>query len=431
MAFWSLDALKGGYVRKALDLIRKCEDGIWSDSEVMNYQKTCLEKLLQHCKDTVPYYRDMQSLDLKEWPVMNKSLIKENQEKCFSSVYDKESLITMSTSGSTGTPFVCYQDAGKKRHVNAEVLYYNGKAGYKIGKKIVYFRSIVGEVEKSRLQQFLQNIVLVDCNNLSDDAITHHLEVIRKESKGCGAMILGYSSTLDAFRRYFDKYGYDKAEGCNITGIVGGSEMFQDVTRDGMIRAFGCICFSRYANEENGFLGQDSTDRNVFLPNRANYYFEILKLDSDEPAEDGEVGRIVITDLYNYAMPMVRYDTGDVGAWVKTSYNGHQRKAIGCFGGRVVDMIFDCKGIMISPFAITNNMWQFKELRQFQFIQKAPTQYLVKLNPLCGKEVPINRLREVLVKIVGVEAVVDFQIVDEIPVLASGKRRYIVNESRI
>lgn len=36
-----------------------------------------------------------------------------------------------------------------------------------------------------------------------------------------------------------------------------------------------------------------------------------LKMDSDEPAEDGELGRIVITDLYNYAFPILRYDNGD------------------------------------------------------------------------------------------------------------------------
>lgn len=33
------------------------------------------------------------------------------------------------------------------------------------------------------------------------------------------------------------------------------------------------------------------------------YYYEILKMDSDEPAEPGELGRIVITDLFNYAFP--------------------------------------------------------------------------------------------------------------------------------
>lgn len=427
-AFWAMDAVRGGKVKKALVLLKNCEDGVWTDKEVEEYQQKCVEKLLHHCMKVVPFYKNMTTTKLQEWPVLNKAKIKEQQEMFFSTLHNKDNCFVMSTSGSTGTPFTCYQDLIKKRHVNAEVLYYNGKTGYEIGKKIIYFRSIVGEVEKSKLQQFMQNIVLLDCNDLSDEAITRNIEVIRKETQGGGAMMMGYCSTLDAFRKYFDKYGYDKAEGCNVTGIVGGSEMFQDVTRNGMEKAFGCKCFSRYSNEENGFLGQDNETRNVFIPNRANYIVEILKINSDEPAIDGEVGRVVITDLYNFAMPMVRYDTGDVGAWVMTSYNGQTRKALGNFGGRVVDMIFDSKGDLISPHAITNAMWEHQGIRQYQFIQKGKTEYLIKVNPIEGVKPNLEAIIYTLKKYVGEDATLNAEVVNEIPVLASGKRRYIVNE---
>lgn len=427
-AFWVMDAVRGGKVRKSLTILKKCEDGIWTDEEVANYQTEALGKLMIHCMNTVPFYKELRTLELKEWPVLNKSKIKEQQDVFMSSMFNKEELFKMYTSGSTGTPFTSYQDVDKKRHVNAEVLYYNGKTGYKIGKKIIYFRSIVAEVAKSRLQQFLQNIVLVDCNDLSDEKIAKNLEIIRRETKGCGAMMMGYCSTLDAFRKYFDKYGYDKAEGCKITGIVGGSEMFQDVTRDGVEKAFKCKGYSRYANEENGFIGQDDEERNVFIPNRADYIVEILKIDSDERAADGEVGRVVITDLYNYAMPMVRYDTGDVGAWVATTHNGKQRMAIGKFGGRVVDMIFDCNGNLISPHAVTNCMWKFQGLRMFQFVQKAIGMYEIKLNVQKDQEVDLEEMKKAFYGIVGENAEITVSIVDEIPVLSSGKRRYIVNE---
>lgn len=428
--FWLIDALRGGKVRKALDVLKKCEDGIWSDEYIADYQANALSNLMTHCMNTVPYYRGVKTLNLKDWPVLSKSKIKENQALFMSSKYKKKSLFKMSTSGSTGTPFTCYQDVGKKRHVNAEVLYYNGKTGYKIGKKIIYFRSIVSEVAKSKLQQFMQNIVLVDCNDLSDEKIARNLKLISKETRGSGAMMMGYCSTLDAFRKYFDKYGYDKAEDCNIIGIVGGSEMFQDVTRDGVEKAFKCKGYSRYANEENGFIGQDDEERNVFIPNRADYIVEILKIDSDEPADDGEVGRVVITDLYNFAMPMVRYDTGDVGAWITTIHNGKKRRAIGKFCGRVVDMIFDCKGNQISPHAITNAMWEYQVMRQFQFIQKGKAEYVIKINPLPEVILEPDIIIRTIKSVVGNDAVVTIEIVDEIPILASGKRRYIVNEMK-
>lgn len=247
--FWGIDYLKGGYVRRAYNLLDNCESGKWTESEITEYQKKQLVFLLQHAKTTVPYYMEQKSFDINKWPVVSKFIIKENQDKFFSTKYKKEDLIVMSTSGSTGTPFRCYQNIEKKRHVNAEVLYYNGQTGYKIGRRIIYLRSVVQEIAKSAISQFAQNIYLLNCTDLSEAGIETKLKFIKKYTKGCGAMMMGYSSTLDAFRKYFDKYGFDKAKGCNLYGVVGGSTMLYDNTRNTIEKAFNCKCFSRYANE--------------------------------------------------------------------------------------------------------------------------------------------------------------------------------------
>ena len=175
------------------------------EKKVSFYQKEVLRKLLEHCQETVPVYKNLDVNNFDSWPVVNKSILKEGGDIYFSTSFKRESLITMSTSGSTGTPFSCLQNKDKKRHVNAEVLFYNGKIDYRIGRRIIYFRSVVTEVAKSSLQQFMQNIYLLDCQDLSDNGIAQKLKAIKKISKGCGAMILSYASTLDAFRKYFDK----------------------------------------------------------------------------------------------------------------------------------------------------------------------------------------------------------------------------------
>jgi phenylacetate-CoA ligase len=334
----------------------------------------------------------------------------------------------MTTSGSTGTPFTSYQNKEKRKRVYAEVLYYNGKVNYQIGKRIIYFRSVVGEVAKSSVQQFSQNIYLVDCTDLSDVGIENSLNLIAKLTRHSEAMVMGYASTMDAFRRYLDKYGFEKARKCNVSGVVSGSEMLYDETRTTMEQAFNCKCVSRYANEENGFLGQDYEVNNVFIPNRANYYIEILKLDSDEPAADGEVGRIIVTDLYNYAMPMIRYDTGDVGAWTTVNDNGRLRKAIGSFGGRKIDMVFNTKGSAISPLSFTNLMWRYQNVRQFQFAQISPSGYemrIVKIGDVNEKEL-LQRLHHY----VGADANINVVYLDHIASLKSGKKKYVTNEMK-
>ena len=430
-AFWIMDALRGGQVRKAYELIEKCDKGIWSEEEIDAYQQNCIEKLLRHCMNTVPFYNSLKSIDLHDWPVVNKATYKCDYERHLSSCYDRNKLIRMSTSGSTGTPFTCYQDKGKKRHVNAEVLYYNGQTGYKIGRRIIYLRSVVSEIAKSDISQFFQNIYLLNCTDLSDKGIAEKIDFIRRYSKSCGAMLMGYSSTLDAFRKYFERNGYHRAEGCNIYGVVGGSTMLYDNTRDSMEKAFGCKCYSRYANEENGFLGQDGVENNVFFVNNADYFVEILKLESNEPAEFGEIGRIVVTDLYNYAMPMVRYDTGDVGAWVEITRDCTKKRAIGSFGGRIVDMIYNCYGESISPHSISTSMWKYKCLEQYQFAQTGKKSYEIRIN-LKEPNMTVDEtdLINTLKVIVGRDAEIELKYRTEIPVLSSGKRRYIINEMK-
>lgn len=45
--------------------------------------------------------------------------------------------------------------------------------------------------------------------------------------------------------------------------------------------------------------------------NSANYLAELLKIDSDEPAETGETDRVVGSDYYNLATPLLSYDSGE------------------------------------------------------------------------------------------------------------------------
>lgn len=425
--YWLMDRLKGGYVRTYLDTLKACNSGAMCEEEIVTYQSACIQELLAHCAKTVPYYKSMKSDRIEDWPVITKSVIKNEKKDFISTNFREEDLIRMSTSGSTGTPFVSLQDIGKKRHVNAETMYYMGLLGYKVGQRIIFLRSLVSECQKTGFEQFSQNIYQINCNDLSDAGIEQKLKEIRRLSKKNGAFLIGYASTYEALRKYFERNGYEKANGCNIRAIVAGSEMLYDVTREAMEKAFRCRCVSRYANEENGFLGQDRTENNVFLTDRADYYIEILKFDSDEPAAEGETGRIVVTDLFNYALPMVRYDTGDVGAMTRIKVEGKEYQAIGSFGGRAVDVIFDAAGNQLSPHAVTNAMWRFQSLKQFKFIQTGRTEYEIQLNvgdETIDEAVLLRDLHAVL----GRNGKITVSYVEEIPVLASGKRKYIENQ---
>lgn len=192
---------------------------------------------------------------------------------------------------------------------------------------------------------------------------------------------------------------------------------------------FRCEVVSRYSNMENGFIAQQLSGNSKYFLNQGSYFVEILKEESDEEAQEGEVGRIVVTDLFNDAMPLIRYDTGDLAKKEKDNWSGDVLEVLSGIEGRKVDSVFSSDGRLISPHTVTNTMWKFNEVVQFQFVQKTQNEYLLKLNI---KE-PFKREDELTSEIkdyFGSDISVYFEYVSEIPVLSSGKRKKIVNEYR-
>lgn len=147
---------------------------------------------------------------------------------------------------------------------------------------------------------------------------------------------------------------------------------------------------------------------------------------SDEPAEPGEYGRIVITDLFNYAFPILRYDNGDTAVATRKEKNGRYKLYLDELYGRRSDLIYDCEGKAVTPYIITNNLWDIEGVKQYRFIQEDVKDYTIRLNgdpQKMNQEEILGRIRPYL----GEEARIKVELVDEIPVLASGKRKYIEN----
>lgn len=426
--FWTLDAARGAPIRLAVEQIRHADSVSFDDPWLAEHQQEAWAALRNHVRENVPFYRDCPDA-LADFPVVDKNTLRTNMDAFFSRAFDREKLFQMSTSGSTGTPFVSYQDLRKKQQVRAEVIYYSQRIGYRLGSNLSYIRNVVRQISKSPWKQFVQNQSLVNFGKLDDPGIEAILGQLRRISRTQSITLLGYASTYAAIRDYALRHGIARFDGIRVTGIISGSDMLFDEIRDAMRRLFDCRnVVSRYSNEENGIIGQDSVYNNVFEINEASYLVEILD-EAGRPVQDGTQGHIVVTDLYNHARPFIRYDTGDIGAVRVFEIDGLQKRCICDFSGRVLDVIYDSDDRPCSPYMVSKAMWSFPEISQFQFIQRGRAAYLLKLN--CQPdEAREPRLLAALKPIVGEDARIDFEYVSEIPVLHSGKRRYIVNEYR-
>jgi len=420
--FWLLDALKGSPVKKHYNEIASQLAGNNADAKKATEQK--LQALLGHASATVPFYKkDSQYTSLNDFPVVSKTLMRENFEAFVSNAFTKEQQIPTVTSGSTGTPFKVLHHAAKKTRNSADTMYFAARAGYQIGDRLMYMKIWSANNKKPTLPGMMQNMVPVDVITFNDKE-TEAL-VNRMESDSSNFAFLGYSSALENICRWLDRSNHGKVK-ARLSSAISMSETLNDYTKQTIEKYFGVPVYSRYSNLENGILAQQvpgSTHR--YLINTASYVVEIFKMNEDAPASEGELGRIIVTDLYNYAMPMIRYDTGDTG--VLSKYDGGKGNTyLETVEGRRLDLLYATDGSLVSSYIVYKNMWQYTEILQYQLVQYGEKDYLFKINmegAFTKEEKLIGEFKQYL----GQDANFKVEYVEEIPLLASGKRKKIAN----
>lgn len=396
------------------------ENGLVAD-RIRNYSVVELQTILSYAVDHSAFYKRLfigkDSFNLLDFPVMNKTLLNEKYDDIFVPEYKGVKTHSMHTSGSTGIPFTVVQNLEKRdRHI-ADLKYFGELAGYKDHDPLCYLRA---KPTATQEEQREQNIWQLDICNLNEENLMKYYQIM--VDKKCTAL-MAYPSTLDTAVTLWAKRVNNTS---SVRTIISTSETLTSEVRTKLRGFFGddVNIVARYSNTENGVLGQESSEDHYVI-NWASYFIEILKLDSDEPAAPGELGRIVVTDLYNLAFPMIRYDTGDVA---KMIYPENRLPYLENLFGRRMDLIYDTKGDVVSPFLLCRTMRLSHGVEQWQFIQKKETEYIIRIavnkgeKPILDKE--INMFRETL----GENASISVEYVDEIPVMNSLKRKLIVSE---
>ena len=418
--YWILDSMKGSPIGKQLsdiDNIMSANDAKEKDVRINGYVKDILKYATLH----VPFYRSFEGRKrLEDFPVVNKNIIRDNEAQFLSDEFEKSQLVVRETSGSTGMPFTVYQDATKRHRATADTLWFSKQAHYELGSRLYFSRVWDRKTTRSKMECLRQNWVMHDASSLSDEAIAKFLKQLEQDNSTKNVII--FASSLTAIAKYVERSGIKPQ--AKMASFITISESLPLWTKETIERQFDAPVFSRYSNEELGIMAQQIEGSTDFLVNTASFYFELMAMDSDTTVADGEEGRIVVTDLFNHAMPLIRYDTGDIAV----REPGCKRLIFEKVGGRRVDYIFDTKDKLVSPYVINTPMHEFLEIQQYQFIQEGKKEYTMLLNMKEGYS--FNREGDMLTMLksyLGEDANIGVRYVDEIPVLKSGKRKQVVN----
>lgn len=420
--YWSLDFIKGGKLRAHYNDIAFIMENIGSAKSNRKREQS-LNKVLRHAVDSTPFYKEFDDFKgLEDFPVIDKNAIRDNYDDFKSSLYSKQQNHTVLTSGSTGTPFQVLQDKNKRIRNSADVIYFAHQAGFEIGQKLYYIRQWDKYNSPKSWIAKMKNIYIHPISNLSEPDLDN-LFLDMSENKS-SAGIMCYASSLDEIKVYL-KEKVTKPIVKNIKSIIAISEALKEDTKTYLEKYFKVPVLSRYSNAENGILAQQLLESKEFEINWASYYIEILEVDSDAPAKPGTTGRIIITDLYNYCMPMIRYDSGDIGQFSVTEKNGTQYTTLKRVEGRKTDMFFNTSGELRSPYTVYHLM-VYPHILQYQFIQESKKQYTIKLNVLPEFQSEKEVLRDLKI-VVGDDAKINLEYVGGIPSLSSGKRKSVIN----
>ena len=293
--------------------------------EAEQYRK--LHMLLNICYNEVPYYqelfkkidfipnRDFKSLnDLKKIPITTKQIVRKYPEHFHNKRLINKSII-FKTSGSTGNPLISYVSPNQWIIEQAVIWRHWAWAGYRFRDKMAIVRSYAPKDGVLIKQDKIRNFRYYSPFNLTEENIKYYLQDMVTENV---KFLRGYPSSLKELALYVLKHNPQIPI---LKGILVASEILSDGDRGIIEHAFNTKIFNHYGLAE-GIVMFGDCEMHRGLHNYDEYgYLELLDTDCENVKE------IIGTNLNNYTMPLLRYQTGDFASVEKGDFCSCQRNS--------------------------------------------------------------------------------------------------------
>ena len=380
-----------------------------------------------------PAYRRLLGGELpKSWsdlPVVSKSVFQQPLESLLRPGISRRTLHLASTSGSSGQPFFFARDRATHARSWALIGQRYGQFGLGLDSRQARFYGIPLEGMaryRERMKDRLMNRARFPVFDLSDPILG---EFVRRFDGDRFEYVYGYTNSLVIFARYLRAAGVVLSHRCpTLRACITTSEMFGPADRSLLENAFGVPVVNEYGASETGIIAIENPDRE-WVVSQETLFLETVD-DEGRPAGEGVAGEILVTDLFNRAMPFIRYRIGDRGALGQ----GRQgRQILGELEGRVNDTIRLPSG-RTSPgltfyYVSRSLLEQSGLLREFVIRQTALDEFVfdvVSESPLEARDVQTIESKMALYLEPGLKLRINR--VAEIPRLASGKRKHFFSE---
>lgn len=369
-----------------------------TDNRLRSLQTRKLRKLVADAYKNVPYYHDLMNQskispdqirsvdDLQIFPLTNKTTLQQYPTKyLLNRRFHQDQLLSERSSGSTGQPFTVYFD--KAYHLRRNLLFLRGlfATGYRLGQKLLLISSRPRRSIPLLRWRYLPF-------EMPDDQMIQALCKTKPE------ILYGPRVTLIRLAQAIEQSG---AQVPKLSGIITTAESLSNKDRTLLSEIFQAQVYDFYGSTEMGLVGWECSHHDGYHLSVDSLLIEYLPVNY----QDNHY-RLVITNLDLAAMPLIRFDTGDIAVPSKnhSCKCNRQFPKLQQVEGRQIDCIKLVDGRMITPYQITCTIEKMAEVGQFKIIQNSYHQIKVIINLLFGDPLMMEtKVRSIIQSIIGCE----------------------------
>lgn len=384
----------------------------YTRNEIKSYQEERLQKLIRYACKTIPYYKnlfkqnnlhpkDIRNLDdLKKIPILTRKKAIENYNMLVNPALIN---FTHHSGATTGQRLEWVSSRPWAELFTATLWRGFNWAGLTPDLRVVSFYSrVIGEITKNSL---------IIREAYDKDKIHDDLERIQQFQPQYGYC---YASAAYIMAQHLIKHGMRLP----LKGFITTSDQLYQHYRETIEEAFQCKVYNNYGCNDGGSWGAECPFRKGL-----HHDFERNIIEFDEK------GKMIATDLWNYAMPLIRYENGDSGQWLNEQCPCGRQMPLLSIEGRTDDYIITPTQVF-SPTAIDVMVRQNKSLEDLQIVQQSEHQIEIFFVP--KKNYSLDDVQESLTPFTQhlKEMHVVFTEQDKIIRPSSNKKRLCLNHSR-
>lgn len=417
-----------------------CDSQHWSPRRLRALQRYKLRKLLRVARTHCAYYRgllDDRGIDvdvddpfeaLAALPLLDKANVREHLG-AMTNHHVPGGPIRFNTGGSTGDPLVFYVDRRRIACDKAARMFTHAWFVAEPGEREVYLWGAPLELRaQDQLKAWrdrITNELLLDAFNLSPSTMRDYLDRIAAFDP---ISIFGYPSSLATLAAYAESIRRPYP-GRSLRVVFTTGEWLAPHDRRALRRYFGVPVANGYGSRDGGFIAHECPGGGMHILEQ-HVLLEIVD-DVGRPAPAGATGEIVITHLDAWAMPLLRYRTGDLGRLLpQTCTCGRTLAQLGVVAGRRTDHLVAADGSLQHALSAIYVIRELATVRQFQIHQDVERNVRVSVVPAEGFSArDAEHIRGGLRQRLGRDLDVRVQLVRAIALEKSGKYRCVISDA--